>query len=348
MRACCGRNSRATAAKSRPAPRYTYSRTASRGSRLRGQWVEYRYNNCGFRSVAPCGSKPANTVRLVLIGTSISRGYWVSYEDSFSGRLELDLTRSCRRPVEFQNLSVGAAQAQAWHTAAQQGTRATALDPDAVVLVVSNFDLQQYTPSVPQQAPSAPKPKLDLIGMANQLRGLFASDSRAMKIAMHFAFSDPERYLRFFIQHGDSADYLRPGLSDAWRGRLATVDATVGSLAQATQAAHVPLFLMLAPLRPGVLLAHSQAEFPNLDGQAFPNALGAIAARHGAIFVDPTPLESAATNWDQLYFVADGHPNGMGHQVLATALRNSLLANVAQLRDCGKARPSANTMQSAR
>ena len=305
-----------------------------------GHWVEYRYNECGFRSAASCGPKPPNAVRIVTIGTSISRGYWVSYGDSFSGRLEQDLSRTCERPVEFQNVSVGAAQTRAWHTVAQKINSALRLDPDAVVLVVSNFDLIQYTPPAPEgQATGVPHTGPDLVGALSQLRTDLTSDSRAMTIAMHFAFSDPDRYLRFFIQHGDAADYLRPALSAAWRSRLQTVDQTVGSLAAAAHAAHIPLFLMLAPPRPAVLLGHAAAAFPDLDGQVFPNALAAIALRHGATFVDPTGLESTAPDWDQLFLVADGHPNAAGHRLMAAALRSALVEHVAPLRACGKAPP---------
>jgi hypothetical protein len=310
-----------------------------------GQWVEYRYNECGFRSAASCGPKPPNAARIVIIGTSISRGYWMPYGDSFTGRLEQELSRSCEHPVEFQNLSVGAAQSRAWHTAAEQVIPAMRLDPDALVLVVSNFDLVQYTPPAPAgQAASPPRAQFNLVATLAELRNMFASDSRAMTMAMHFAFSDPDRYLRFFLQHGDSADYLRPGLSAAWRSRLDTVDQTVAPLAAAAHARHIPLFLLLAPLRPAVLLAHAQAEFPHLDGRAFPNALAEIARRHDAIFVDPTGLQSTAPDWDKLFFVADGHPNAQGHRLIAAALHSALVEDVPALRDCGKATPAETVL----
>lgn len=313
-----------------------------------GAWVEYRYNECGFRSAAPCGPKPANTVRIVTIGTSISRGYWMHYDDSFSGRLERDLSRSCRRPVEFQNVAVGAAQARAWHTAAQQSDAALALQPDALVLVVSNFDLVQYEAPAPEGQPAATPPaRFSLIGTLNQLRSQFTSDSRAMSMAMHFAFSDPDRYLRFFMQHGDTADYLRQPLSAAWRFRLGKVDETIGPIATAAEAAHVPLFLMLAPPRPAVLLAHEAAQFPTLDGRALPEALAEIAARHGAIFVDPTQIESSAPDWDKLFFVSDGHPNAQGHQLMAAALRSALVKDVGALQECAQGAPASAAMQSA-
>jgi hypothetical protein len=300
-----------------------------------GQWVEYRYNECGFRSAASCGPKPPNNVRVVTLGTSISRGYLVSYADSFSGRLEQDLSRSCGRPVQFQNLSLGVASQRAWHTAAQKVTSALRLDPDAIVLVVSSYDLVPYTQTAPEeQTANTPSAAHDLTSTLGELRTLFAADSRAMTVAKHFAFNDPDRYLRFFSQHGDSSDYLRSPFSDAWRFRVEKVDQTVASIAAATQTAHVPLFLMLAPPRPAVLLAHAPAAFPNLDGQVLPTALAGIARRHGAIFVDPTALESSAANWNKLYFVADGHPNAEGHRFMAAALRHAFVENVAPLRAC--------------
>ncbi|HEY4215070.1 MAG TPA: SGNH/GDSL hydrolase family protein [Steroidobacteraceae bacterium] len=300
-----------------------------------GQWVEYRYNECGFRSAAPCGPKPRGSLRVVVIGTSVSRGYWVSYHDSFSGRLEQDLSHSCQRPVEFQNLSVGVADGPIWHNAALEAPAALRLDPDAIVLVVSNFDLIQYTAPAPSTpGGSAQRAPFDPVGKLGELRQRFASDSRAMTMAMHFAFSDPDRYLRFFVQHVDSADYLRTPLSPAWRFRLETVDKTIGPLAAAARAAHVPIFLLLAPARPTVLLAHDAAEFPNLDPREFPKALAGIAHQHGAVFVDPTSLDSRSPNWDRLFFVADGHPNAEGHRLMASALRSALAENVPALRAC--------------
>jgi hypothetical protein len=274
-------------------------------------------------------------VRVVTLGTSISRGYWVPYADSFSGRLEQDLSRSCGRPVQFQNISVGVAQPHAWHTVTQKVATALGLDPDAIVLVVSNFDLEQYTQTSPEEpTANTPSPAHALTSTLGELRTLFADDSRAMTVAMHFAFSDPNRYLRFFSQHGDSADYLRPPLSAAWRFRLEKVDETVASIAAAAQTAHVPLLLMRAPPRPAVLLAHAPAAFPKLDEQVLPTALAGIARQHGAIYVDSTALESSAPNWNKLYFVADGHPNAEGHRFMAAALRHALVENVAPLRAC--------------
>jgi hypothetical protein len=223
------------------------------------------------------------------------------------------------------------------------------LDPDGVILVVSSFDMLQWTPPSSSGGATAPAASstvaADFVSILGQLRGS-AGDSRAMTMAMHFAFEDPDRYLRFFIQHGDSADYLRPGMSPAWHARLEMVDAAVGKIAAATKAAHVPFFLLLAPLRPGILLAHSRAEFPDLDPNAFPNALAEIARRHGAVFVDPTHLQSTAPNWNELYMVADGHPNARGHQLIAKALQDALLENVGALRTCA-ASPAAGVTRSA-
>src|SRR5271156_4840126 len=71
-----------------------------------GPWVQSSYNECGYRSTAPCrGAKPPNTIRLALLGASDAEGYYVSYPDTFAARSEKILTRECGRPVEIQNLA---------------------------------------------------------------------------------------------------------------------------------------------------------------------------------------------------------------------------------------------------
>jgi len=304
-----------------------------------GDWVEYRYNECGFRSAASCGPKPPNATRIVVLGTSVSRGYWMAYNDSFSGRLERELSSACGRPVEFQNLSIGVAKGPVWHTAAQRSAETLSLEPDAIVLVVTNFDLIQYHTSVPAAAGQV-QPQRGLVDRLGEWKARFTSDSRAMTMAMHFAFSDPVRYLQFFLRHGDSADFLRSPLTAEWLERLNMVDRTVGSLADAAHAAGVPLLLLLAPSRPAVIAAHASAlgQSAGTDVTAFPGALAAIARQHGMVFVDPTSIEIAAPDWNQLFFFSDGHPTASGHRFIADALRGALLENVPRLADCSDVR----------
>src|SRR5207248_9371256 len=71
-----------------------------------GEWVEYRFNECGYRSAASCRTKPAGTIRIALMGSSVSEGLFVHYEEMFATTAGEALSRIAGRPVEFQNLGV--------------------------------------------------------------------------------------------------------------------------------------------------------------------------------------------------------------------------------------------------
>ncbi|HEX4809439.1 MAG TPA: hypothetical protein VH325_10940, partial [Bryobacteraceae bacterium] len=42
-------------------------------------WVVNKYNECGYRSAAPCDVKPAGAVRVVVVGSSFTQGDFVPY-----------------------------------------------------------------------------------------------------------------------------------------------------------------------------------------------------------------------------------------------------------------------------
>jgi hypothetical protein len=301
-----------------------------------GSWVVNRYNDCGYRSAAACGPKPPGSLRVAVLGTSVSRGYWIAYEDSFSGRLERTLSQQCRRPVEFQNLSIGAARGPVWHTAANRAPEAFRLGPSALVLVVTNYDLMLYMPPAPPGAHSAPAVGgFNLAFTVGRLRQEFLSDSRAATMAMHAAYTDEDRYLTFFLGHGDSADFLRSPFSPLWRYRLDLFEQTVATLSKLSQAAGVPLVILFSPGRPQVVLAHTKAAgHAGIDPFLFPRALGEIARRHGAVFADATATEDVAADPDHLFYLVDGHPTPAAHAYIAQALDAALVSQVPDFKDC--------------
>jgi hypothetical protein len=80
----------------------------SRTKIAEGPWVENSYNSCGYRTLEQCGPKPPGTTRIAVLGSSFSYGYAVLYKSAYITQAQQMLTRECRRPVEFQNLSVPA------------------------------------------------------------------------------------------------------------------------------------------------------------------------------------------------------------------------------------------------
>src|SRR5579875_1567383 len=63
------------------------------------------YNECGYRSRASCGPKPAGHIRIAMLGSSFTLAFAVPYDQGFPGEVEQRLSNACKRPVEIQNLS---------------------------------------------------------------------------------------------------------------------------------------------------------------------------------------------------------------------------------------------------
>ena len=78
----------------------------SRIKMFESAWVDNDYNDCGYRSAHSCKNKPANALRVAVMGTSVTRGLWLSYDHSLAGRMEHDLSAACSRPVDVQNVAL--------------------------------------------------------------------------------------------------------------------------------------------------------------------------------------------------------------------------------------------------
>jgi hypothetical protein len=62
--------------------------------------VAHTFNNCGYRTVEPCGPKPPGVIRIALLGSSIAEGYLVPYPDTFAVQAAGVLTSHDHRQVE--------------------------------------------------------------------------------------------------------------------------------------------------------------------------------------------------------------------------------------------------------
>lgn len=290
-------------------------------------WITYTYNDCGHRADHPC-AKDDGSSRIAVIGTSVSSGQWVSFNETFSGRLERGLTDQCGRPVDVQDVVLaghtGGEGGAGWSRIRSTASAALALKPDVLVAIVTPFDLSEYTPPKPagdvrngQGNPASPS----FVSLVQRAKALVV-DSRAMRAAQHFLYSNLPRYLPLYLQHGDEADFLRPPLSPAWEARLGLADRVLGAIADEAQAAHVPFLVAYVPSRAqAALVAIPQR---GVDPFALPNTLSVIVRRHNAKFVDVTTLMGRRGEDSELYFPADSHPTGAGHQVIASAIRGAL------------------------
>jgi hypothetical protein len=325
---------------------------------LESGWTDNHYNDCGFRSTHSCRTRIPNSLRVAVLGTSISRGDFVSYNESFAGRVEQDLTQGCRRPVDLQNVS----QADAilttdtgwipiWHHIADRVPEALQLQPDAFVLVMAPFDLASYDTMPAQTAPEQTTPEQatppapacpsslhrKLTHMLKTAKDSLANDSRLMLLARHLAYRDTDRYVLHELGQGDSADYLRQPFTANWSLRLKVADATIGRIATQAKAAGLPLIVVLMPLRAQAALSAEGANRHQTDPFALGKALSSIVQAHGAAFIDLTNVISTFRDPAGLFYEINGHPNAAGHAALAASVEQALVNDVPAFASCGPA-----------
>jgi hypothetical protein len=313
-----------------------------------GPWVSYAYNDCGYRSAAPCTPRPPGALRVAVLGSSIGRGYAVSYADSFTGRLETRLTRTCGRPVQFQTIAVDEAKGPTWHTLADRTGEAEALHPDAMVVVIAPFDIMQYSAAPPPATPAADPlhvaagsaPDAPPKGAMAWLRQRHLTESLALFGAQHFVYEDPDRFIPLYLRHGDQADFLRPPFSKAWQLRLRVADTTLSRIADQAHKANIPLIVVFMPARGQAILSASSHLPQGVDPFVLDKAIGDIARRNHAAFVDVTDITRKADKVAADYYPVDGHPNSRGHALIAQGLGRALTNGVAAFSGCAAARAS--------
>ncbi|MFT4505306.1 alginate O-acetyltransferase AlgX-related protein [Caballeronia sp. 15711] len=291
-------------------------------------WISYHYNDCGFRSTEACGPKPRGTRRVVVLGSSFAEGTSVPYGKSFSALSEAQLSRECHGPVEFQNMGV---YELSLRKVALRVDPALRLQPDAAVLVLAPFDLEKLNLPDESDEPAGLKrvstnslspaaPHVDMLTRAKEV----VKDSRALTVAEHFMFENPDIEIPMYLRYGDKADFLRPPFSPEWQHRLATADAIIGETAARFRAAGVPLMVMLIPQRTQAELLAMKKRPSGIDPFALQRALAAIVQKHGATPIDLFSSFASDAHPGNFYYPVDNHLNEDGSRAVARSIVNSL------------------------
>lgn len=292
-----------------------------------GPWVTNHYNACGFRSPQPCGAKPAGSVRVAVLGSSIAQGYLVPYQQTFAARDATQLTNACHAQVQFQNLaSIG----YVWGRLADRVDAAIALRPDAAVIAVVPFDLQQseYQPNQPAHAQQRGPGPLKTVES-------LLENSRAVVAAQHFLFRQPGPYVRLYLQYGDRADFLRPPFTQPWQQRLSDFDHLMAGIATKFHAAGIPVTLVFVPERAQAALLSAHHAPSGVNPWAIGQEIGSIAHHNDISYIDMSEAMSRIPDAADLYYPVDGHLSGRGNKVLARLVAEQLQQAVPALTHCG-------------
>jgi GDSL-like Lipase/Acylhydrolase family len=286
-----------------------------------GPWVTQHFNDCGYRSANACGTLPAGSLRVVVVGSSTARGALVNYDDSFAARAAAALTKQCSGLVDFQNLG---SEPPDVRRIDQRMSEALGLHPTAIVMTIGPFDLENLKDPAPAAEAKPPQKQSPLRILVSMLR-----QSRLFELMQYHLYSDPSFQVRAFLLNGDPADYVRRPLSAAWQQRVDDLGDLLGRITAHTAPANVPVLLFYIPERAQVALAKMSSDPPGVDPFVLGEAVNQAAAKHGVRFLDSTKAFASAPNFQSLFYLTDGHPQAGGHAALAGDVEQAVLSTPA-------------------
>ncbi len=323
--------------------------------------VEYRFNDCGFRTPMPCGPKPPGVFRVVLIGSSLAEGMRVAQPDTFAARLPQILSETTGRKVEVYS------EAMQWGTPAAFARRTDqilAAQPDLVLWTLTPWDVENVSLVLPyvagvqneldQDEANKPEPLPSESGSLRQRittamhkygspsAVLSAAWSRAIDplqdsdmvfLLQHLLYGSPSQYLRHYTMQGDSAGFLRTKTPSHWLHDYALLRQDVHSVAAPLRQRNIPLVMVVLPHRAQAVML-STGDVPHgFDPLRMPEVVEPMIQQEGGTYVDILQDFRSVPDAGSLYLPMDGHMTAKGQQVLADVLARELTnGNVLALR----------------
>ncbi len=292
-----------------------------------GPWTENRFNDCGYRTAESCKAMAPGQMRVVVFGSSTSRGHAVPYNATFAARASRILSKRCGRLVDFQNLGT---EARGMLTLDQRIPEALALHPNAIILLVSPYDLQHMTDPLGDHVRRPHSPPA--LALENALR-----TSRLFLVGQHYMYRDPAVQVDAFVRRGvdDTNAYAFNPLTPKWQARTDAISELLKRIVVQTRPKNIPVIFAYVPRRVQVVLETPKFRTRGVDPEVITTRLRTLTSFDGSKFVDTTPPLAAWKNLNSLFYLADGHPTGTGHAVIASALISSLMSMPTFEKACG-------------
>ncbi len=285
-----------------------------------GELLQYRFNNRGFRSVQDFGPKAPGTYRIVMLGTSMTMGMRVPIEKTFAALLPQELSQQTRRKVELYNEAMAY---RASDVVADHFSEVLNDEPDMVLWNLNFGDIgkQAEVNMVPihdrqssfivrawhrvAQAHAA-------MSFMDMIRYVFRH-TRTSVMLTHFLYASKSQYVKASIM--ENVYGSEPTLEQ--KRRLEQFDQEFAKIENQATKAGVLVVVVPIPDHAQTDMILTQDLPPGVDPYRFDEDLRAIVTRHGGTYIDAFP---AIRNYPDLqygYFNAEGHPNALGHAILA-------------------------------
>lgn len=295
--------------------------------------VVHRFNNCGYRSESSCGPKAPGVYRIAMLGSSFAEGYMIPFPETLGSRMTDVLKQRWHQPVELENL---AAEACPPIYSYRHMTEALRLHPDAIVLVLNPWDLEQdVDPKLmamrDQTTPinRTPPPAVSL-SFIQRLQAL-SHQSRTMLVLQHYVLRNEERFLQLYLlAGGDHTAFVRYPFTEAWQRRFAITDTLLGEMAAKSRAAGALFVVLAVPERAQVLMLHHNDLPPGVDPSAFTREISLICARRHIAFVDGLKAFKTAPDPEKLFYVVDGHATPLAHRIMGDSIAGAIASVTKQ------------------
>jgi hypothetical protein len=300
-----------------------------------GEVTEYHFNSCGYDTGMECGPKPPGQYRIVMIGTSFALGMRVPREKTFAALLPVELTELTQRRVALYNESVPYRYPD---TQALHFNEILNAHPDMLLWAMNPGDVtreaqiaqpnREMNLSFPVRLWHRIKTTLATESLSDAVQYFFRH-TRTAVLMLNLLYSNQNQFVESSLMAPDGMiGYLRSTPSEEWKKRLAEFDESFGSVEAQAKKAGVPVVVVLLP-------SHVQADMISMgdipsgyDPYELSNQLRSIVSKDGGTYVDILPDLRKEPSIQRGYFALDGHPNALGHKVLAKVMAEDLSSGV--------------------
>jgi hypothetical protein len=303
------------------------------------QLVEYRFDNCGYRSGMQCVPKVPGTYRIVMTGSSIAIGERVPIDKTFATLLPQLLTERTGRRIELYNEGMPYGFPR---TTALRFQDVLARKPDMVLWVLTPADIGEGEFVFAENAAESGDAKSKIW---SKLKEAVTTNSILDRVRNHVEHSRTGLMLQHFLYKNESEGqyvtsylmgpdrvigFLRSNMSPEWRVHLAEFEVRSKEIAARSADAGVTFVAVFLPNRAQSAMLAMGIWPSGYDPYALNRELGAIIVKQRGIFIDVLPGFRSIANPEQYYLPVDGHPTADAHAIFSKLMADGLTGGAVQ------------------
>ena len=298
------------------------------------QWIESRFNSCGYLAGMECGPKQPGHYRIVMTGSSVAVGEHVQREQTFAALLPEELSRQTGHTIELYNESMGFGFS---HSTALRFNDVLTAQPDMILWILTPMDIEGGQLGLPSRAIAnwnnqslaakawfRIKTSFNSGSMSDAVSQVFGR-TRTSLLLRHYLYESQSQYVKAYLMESpEITDFLRAEPSPTWKMRLQKFADDAADMEARAKAAGVPFVAVYIPNRAQtamISMGHWQEGF---DPYRLDNDLRSIITSHGGTYLEILPDFRNIPNPEQYYLPVDGHPNISGHALLSKLLAKAL------------------------